>query len=175
MTIPAAHTIEAETIEESQLRQLLDRIDGTALIDAPPGLSDNVHTILSVVDEILVVTNPEIPAVSDAVKVSEAIKEMHGGRDNCWTVITKADELTAEVSDTEVQEALEMPIIARIPYDRQLKRAIQEQQPVVQYAPEARSAIAYSQLAADMANAEYEPPTLAPAKRALRSLKGKLP
>ncbi|MDY6774136.1 MAG: AAA family ATPase, partial [Candidatus Nanohaloarchaea archaeon] len=54
MVIPSTHTIDAERIKRSKLKGVIERVNGTVIIDAPPGLSEDVKTIVSVADEVLV-------------------------------------------------------------------------------------------------------------------------
>lgn len=176
MVMPSTHAIKEERLEKDKLQNIIDNIDvdGSVLIDAPPGLTENVHTILDVADEILLVTNPEIPAVTDAVKVMEAIKQKQGHKDNVKPVLTKHDETRKEVDDSEAEMALEVPIFSKIPYDKDLKDSIFMQTPVVHYSPYSKSAIGYRRLAAKLTENYYEPPKLAPLKRWKHKLKRKI-
>ncbi|MDY6774135.1 MAG: hypothetical protein SVS85_02945, partial [Candidatus Nanohaloarchaea archaeon] len=108
---------------------------------------------------------PEIPAVTDAVKVCEAVEEIKGDRSDCFGVLNKWDESSKGVNQSEVEDALEIPVVSRIPYDRELQDAIFDQLPVVQHRPYARSSLEYRKLAAWIADTDYEPPKLAPMKR----------
>ncbi len=172
MVMPSSHAIREEAIQQEQLQQVVDGIDGTVIIDAPPGLGQSVYSILDVADEILVITNPEIPAVSDAVKVSEAIQELKGSREDAHAVVTKSNEVNKEVNLSEVEMALELSTVAEVPYDRMLKRSIFDQTPVIHHTPHARSAIEYRKLAAWMADTEYRPPKSARIKRVMDSVTG---
>jgi MinD-like ATPase involved in chromosome partitioning or flagellar assembly len=67
--------------------------------------------------------------------------------------------------------ALEVPIVSRIPYDKEIKESIFEQVPVVRYSPYSNSAIQYRKLAAKMKGYEYTPPKFAAIKRFLNKFK----
>lgn len=171
MVIPSMHTLKDEKIDYKKFKKILDRLDGVVLIDAPPGLNENLHTIIELSDEIIIVTNPEIPAVADAIKVVEIVKEKKGSAENCWCVLTKVDEIRHELSEGEIEMALEIPIISRIPYDKELKKSIFERVPVIHYNPYSASAIEYKKLAAWLVGKEYEPPKFAPLMRLIRGLR----
>ncbi|MFB6076749.1 MAG: P-loop NTPase, partial [Candidatus Nanohaloarchaea archaeon] len=175
MVLPAAHTMHEEVIDRTELERVLDRLHGTVLIDAPPGLDRNVHTIMDVADEIIIVTNPEIPAVSDAVAVAEAVRMEHDSGGDASAVVTKADELAAEVTETQIESALDVPVIGTVPYDYSLKEAINAQEPVLYHTPHARSAIAYRDLAAWIAGTAYRPPSFSRVKRVIDSVQRRFP
>lgn len=173
MVMPSSHAIKDETMDYKKFKKILDRLDGIVLIDAPPGLNENLHTIIDLSDEVLVVTNPEIPAVADAIKIVEVVKKKKGHAENCWCVLAKADEVKLQLNEGEIEMALEIPIVSRIPYDKELKRSIFERIPVVRYNPYSSSAIEYRKLAAWLINQDYEPPKLAPIMRVLGKIRGK--
>ncbi len=174
MVIPSTHAIYEEHLHPRRLKQLLERIDGTVIIDAPPGLTDNVYTVLDVADEVIIVTNPEIPAVTDAVKLVEAAKEIRGGLDNCWVVVNKAREVGKEVMEPEIEMALDLPLASIIPYDAAVKEAVHEQNPVIHYAPHSPAAVEYRKLAAWLVGREHEEHPLTPLKRFLHNVKNRL-
>lgn len=173
MVMPSAYTIKDEIMDPKKFMKILDRLDGIVLIDAPPGLNENLHTIIDLSDEVIVVTNPEIPAVADAIKIVEIVKNKKGNTENCWCVLAKADEVKYELNEGEIEMALEIPIVSKIPYDRDLKRSIFERLPVVRYSPYSSSAIEYRKLAAWLINQNYEPPKFAPIMRFLGKIKGR--
>ncbi|UCG95916.1 MAG: P-loop NTPase [archaeon] len=173
MVMPSSHTIKDENIDRRKFKKILNRLDGIVLIDAPPGLNENLHTIIDLSDEVIVVTNPEIPAVADAIKIVEIVKEKKGGTENCWCVLAKVDEIKKQLNEGEIEMALELPIISRIPYDRELKKSIFDRVPVVRHSPYSSSAIEYRKLAAWLTNQSFEPPRYATVMRFLGKLRGR--
>jgi septum site-determining protein MinD len=173
MVMPSSHTLKDENIDHRKFKKILDRLDGIVLIDAPPGLNENLHTIIDLSDEVIVVTNPEIPAVADAIKIVEVVKKKKGSAENCWCVLAKMDEIKKQLNEGEIEMALEVPIVSKIPYDRELKRSIFDRVPVVRYNPFSLSAIEYRKLAAWLINQNYEPPKYAPIMRMFGKIRGR--
>ena len=173
MVMPSRHALKDEVINYDKFKTILNRLDGIVIIDAPPGLNENLHTIVDLSDEVIVVTNPEIPAVADAIKIVEIVNKKKGDSENCWCVLAKADEVKNQLNEGEIEMALEIPIVSKIPYDRELKRSIFDRTPVVRNNPYARSSIEYRRLAAWLINESYEPPKFAPFMRAMRKIKGR--
>ena len=172
MVMPSTHAIREKEIKREKLRSITDNINGTVLIDAPPGLTKNVYNILAVADEIIIVTNPEIPAVTDAVKVTKAVEKVKGSRQDVKCIVTKADEINHEIKESEIHMALEVPVVSKVPYDKHLKKSIFDRNPVVDHVPHTKSAIEYKRLAAQMTDNEYQPPKMAGLKRILTKFKG---
>ena len=173
MVMPSRHAIKDEIINYEKFKKILDRLDGIVLIDAPPGLNENLHTIINLSDEVIVVTNPEIPAVADAIKIVEVVKKKKGNIENCWCVLAKANEVKHQLNEGEIEMALEIPIVSKIPYDKDLKRSIFERVPVIRYNPYSTSAIEYRKLAAWLINQDYEPPKYASIARFLGKIRGR--
>ncbi len=173
MVMPSKHAIKDDIINYNKFKKILNRLDGVVIIDAPPGLNENLYTIIDLSDEVIVVTNPEIPAVADAIKIVEVVKKKKGDTENCWCVLAKADEVKDQLNEGEIEMALEIPIVSRIPYDRELKRSIFERVPVVRYNNYSSSAIEYKKLAAWLVNQNYEPPKYASLMRLMGKLRGR--
>ncbi len=173
MVMPSTHAIKEDSIDSRKFKKILERLEGVVLIDAPPGLNENLHTIIELSDEVIVVTNPEIPAVADAIKIVEVVKKKKGSSENCWCVLAKADEVKHQLNEGEIEMALEIPIVSRIPYDKELKRSIFERVPVVRFNPYSSSAIEYRKLAAWLINQSYEPPRYAPILRMFGKIRGR--
>ena len=173
MVMPSTYTIKDEIMDPKKFMKILDRLDGIVLIDAPPGLNENLHTIIDLSDEVIVVTNPEIPAVADAIKIVEVVKSKKGNSENCWCVLAKADEVKHQLNEGEIEMALEIPIVSKIPYDKDLKKSIFERVPVVRNSPYSTSAVEYKKLAAWLINQNYEPPKYASVMRFLEKIRGR--
>ena len=165
MLIPSSLALEQEGLDREKFKRLLDRLSGYVIIDAPPGLNEDVHTIIDVSDELLIVTNPEIPAVADAMRVAEAIRRKKGEEAALGIVLTKSENASYEVSEREIESATELPILVKVPHDRETKKSIASRIPLVHYNPHAKAAIEYRRLAAIILGEDYKPPFFAPIRR----------
>ena len=91
-------------------------------IDSPPGLGPEIVPILDICDELLVVTNPEIPAVTDGLRAIEISK-----RENVpilGIVLNKIRGEKYELSIPEVESVFNIPIIATIPEDTKVREGL---------------------------------------------------
>jgi len=137
---------------------LLDLFGSTdfILLDTPAGLETGAKSVLDVGEEVLIVTNPETPALTDALKT---VRMAHrSGSYVIGCVLNKYMESEKMVSVEDVENMLDIPVIAKIPYDHEVRFSIQQKAPVVLRKPDSPAARAYMKLAADIAGVEYDLP-----------------
>jgi len=127
------------------------------LLDTPAGLETGAKSVLDVGEEVLIVTNPETPALTDALKT---VRMAHrSGSYVIGAVLNKYIESEQMVKEEDVVNMLDIPVIAKIPYDDQVRYSIQQKAPIVLRKPNSPAAIAYKQLAADIAGVEIQVPS----------------
>ena len=138
-----------------RLKSVLSDLSGIVLIDSPPGLREDALLVLKASDELLIVTNPEIPAVTDALKVIKVAREM--GKEPIGIVVNRARD-KFELSSEEIEEMCDLKVIGKVPEDRDVKRSMFEKTPMVSLKPYAASSIEFNRIAATLIGADYTPP-----------------
>lgn len=138
-----------------RLKSVLSDLNGIVLIDSPPGLREDALLVLKACDELLIITNPEIPAVTDALKVIKVAREM--GKEPLGIVVNRVKD-KFELTTEEIEEMTDLKVIGRIPEDKNIKRSMFEKTPIVHLKPHSKSAIEFNKLAAALIGAEYSPP-----------------
>jgi MinD-like ATPase involved in chromosome partitioning or flagellar assembly len=68
------------------------------------------------------------------------------------------DEGRHELTNYEVEQLVELPIISRIPRDREVLRSLSAKLPAVDISPKSRASREFSRLAAYLVGEEYRPP-----------------
>ncbi len=136
---------------------LLDLIGTTeiVLLDIGAGINTETRHALQAADEVLLVTTPDILAVSDAIKTMALAEE--AGIPVIGAVLNRTTGAKAELSAANVKALLGTNILGSIPEDNSMKQAIVMKQPLVHSHPEAPAAIGFRQLAAFMLGQRYEP------------------
>ncbi len=159
LVVPAGLSFnEMKNIDIDRLSNVLSDLSGktdTIIVDCAAGLGREATTAMKFSDEMLVVTNPELPAVADAlkaIKIAEKNKVMPIG-----TVVNRVTNHRHEMSVKEIEEMLGIPVISAIPEDIWVKRAIAARKPVVNFRPSAPASIEMKSLAAKLAGIEYNP------------------
>ena len=130
---------------------------GTAdavILDTPAGLEKGAKAVLDAAEEVIMITNPELPAVKDALKTIRIAQK--SGSNVLGAVINKVHGKHWELSARAIEHELELPILAKIPYDISVQHAIRAKKPVVLHNPHSPAAKEFTKLAADLFDIEHE-------------------
>ncbi len=163
--IPSSIKVESMDSDISKLKDMLKWIDGTVIVDAPPGLDKYSRKVLEACDDIVLVTNPEIPTVTNALKVGRVATDMK--KNLLGVVVNRVSGSKCELSVPEVEMMCECPVLGTIRDDPIVKQSIFEKVPVVANKPYSSTSIQYKKLAAKMIGKTYEPPRYLSIKKML--------
>jgi len=142
-------------IKPSMLKTNLHKIQEDmdfVVIDCAAGFSSDSLAALNASDEVLIVTNPELPAVTDALKT---IKLAEDAGKHVLGVVLARKKGKLEMRPEAVERLLDKPIISVIPEDMKIKEALIKQDAVINIYPRSESAIAYKRLAAGLIGEKY--------------------
>lgn len=156
--LPASISLQAlKDTNPEKLRKVLHELKGTTdfvIIDSAAGLGREALAALDAADELLIITNPELSAVTDAlktIKLAQQLKKPIRG-----VVLAKVNSKNPDLTIDTIESVLEVPIISVIPEDRDIKFSIAQKQAVVNSHPDSAAAISYKKLAADLIGKKYE-------------------
>ena len=156
--VPAGISInELKNTNPSNLRRVLRGLSGTtdiAIIDSAAGLGREALLAMESGDEILIITNPELPAITDALKTIKVAEEL--GKKIIGVVLTRTNMNDGDISVKNVEAMLDKPVIAIIPEDKSVREALTMKDVVVYTHPKSGAAIEYKRLAAFLLGREYE-------------------
>jgi len=115
------------------------------LIDSPSGLSYEVEQVLKNSDEALIIVNPNLSSVMDALKTIELAK----AHNNTITgiVLNMSNKGKDELKPKEIEKILDVPIISNIRYNKKVKKATHKQGPLNYLYKRSRSAKEFQQVA----------------------------
>ncbi len=125
-----------------KLRKMADYI----IYDSAAGLGQEALAAIESGDEMIIVTNPEIPAVTDALKASKVIEEL--GKSVRGVIITRVKGLKTEMPIANVRDMLELPILGVIPEDKNMQVALVMKDALIHTHPRSKAARAYRRIAA---------------------------
>jgi septum site-determining protein MinD len=137
-----------------KLRRLADFI----IFDSAAGLGDEAVSAIEAADELIIVTNPEIPAVTDALKTLKLAEEL--GKEVRGVIVTRVRGRKTEMSISNIRDMLELPILGVVPEDKNVQAALRGKDALLHIYPNSRAAIAYKKVAARIAGVEYQQPNL---------------
>ena len=137
-----------------KLRKMADFV----IYDSAAGLGEEAIAAIVAADEIIIVTNPEIPAVTDALKTSKLVEQL--GKEVKGVIVTRKSNSKTEMPISNIKDMLELPIIGVVPEDQKIKSALVMKDAVIHTHPYSKSAIAYKKIAAKIAGVQYREPSL---------------
>lgn len=139
-----------------QLKEIKKDLKGCAeyvLIDSAAGLGEEAIATIQMADEIIIVTNPEMPAIADALKTIKAAEQFK--KPILGVIVTRVKKNKIEMQPETVKEMLEVPVLGMIPEDITVSKALSTRNAVVHIYPKSKSARAYKELASKLTGKPY--------------------
>jgi len=156
--IPSSLSIkELNKIKPEKLKNFKDdfkKISNYVIVDCAAGLGLEAVSAIEMADEIILVTNPEMPAITDAlktIKLAEQLKKEIKG-----IIITKVKKNGVEMQPETVKEMLEVPVLGMIPEDISVSESLNLKDAVVHTHPKSKAARAYKEIASRILEVEYD-------------------
>ena len=143
--IPASLSLkETEKIDYkkfSELTRKLKKLTNHVFIDAAAGLGEEARAAITSADEIIIITNPEMSAVTDALKTIKLSEEMN--KPVKGVIVTRYQGQRTEMPISNIKDMLEAPIIGIIPEDIAVKESQVMKNAVIHTHPSSMSAQQY--------------------------------
>ena len=152
--IPASPSYnEFQKTNSQELTEIFEHLDEMAdlvLVDSPSGLGYEVNQVLKNCDEALIVVNPNLSSVMDALKTIQLAKM----NNNFITgiILNMTHRGRNEMKQREVEEILGYPIIANIKHDRKVRKSVHLQAPLNYLYPRSKSAKEFTKVAELLCN-----------------------
>ena len=115
------------------------------LIDAPNGLRSETVAAIRAGKELLLVTTPEVTAVSDAMKTRIAAEFL--GLKPIGIVLNQVHGDEYEIKKYEIEDLMNLRVLAEIPYDNKARGALREGIPLLEFDPKSKASKAIKKLA----------------------------
>jgi septum site-determining protein MinD len=125
----------------AELKDMADFI----ILDSAAGFSEEAIATIDAGEEIIVVTNPEMPAVTDSLKAVKVAREMK--KEVKGIIVARHKGEDYELSLASIKSMLEAPIIGVIPEDAAVKKALNRRDAVVHTHPKSKVARKYNEVA----------------------------
>jgi septum site-determining protein MinD len=123
------------------------------LIDSAAGLGHEALAALDAADEVLIVTNPELPALTDALKLRKFAEKF--STHNLGVVVNRVKGEDNEYHVNDIENFLDAPVLGVIPEDVAVRDAIAMKNPVVISRPRSKAALQMKALAAKLIGKEF--------------------
>lgn len=148
---------DLKRVDPLKMERVLKDIDGLfefIILDGAAGLGKEAYAAIKVADEVIVVTNPEMPAVTDALKTIKYCQELK--KPVLGILVAKTNARNADMSLKDIEELLETNIISVVPEDHAVKFALAKKDSVIHTHPDSAASIQFKKLAAELAGIDYE-------------------
>ena len=157
--IPASLSLEdLIDLDINKLNSALENLENTdiLLLDSAPGFGREAMSVLKASEEVIFVTIPYLNAIADVVRGYKIIKQL--GIKPLGIVLNMVKKDLNQLTETEVEELTELPVIASVPFDKNVEKSLVEGIPVVLYKEYSPASIAIMKLAANLLFEPYTPP-----------------
>ena len=124
------------------------------IVDSSAGLGNETLSVLDLADEIIIVSNPEMPAITDALKTIKIAAQMN--KPIKGVIMTRVRKNKTEMQPEMVREMLEVPILGMIPEDIVVQEALSLKNAVVHTHPKSNPSRAYKEIAARIMGVSYD-------------------
>lgn len=136
--LPASlETDDLKDVDILKLPEKLNKLNSNILIDSAPGLGREGIAAISSADEILFVTQPFSNAVIDIYRAKRIVEKMN--KNILGLVVNGRKGLKHELTDEEIEQLTEIPIIGTIPYDVEIEKSLTAKLPLALYNPRTKT------------------------------------
>jgi len=172
---PSAHAGVAFIPASEELRDIIS-IDFDKLVKhvnkiSRSGVFDYISVLRSA-DEILFVTDPTIPNITDIVRCYEYLNMVRTKKVSI--VFNKVREKEFELKFKDAEKFFEAPILGAIPFDENIMDSTAQGIPFLNYMPDSPTAHNFVSVAANLAGIPYKPKSSSRVKRIFRKLEKKI-
>jgi septum site-determining protein MinD len=127
-------------------------------LDSAAGFGKEAMSTIMASDEILFVTNPDVPSVSDIIKGKEIVERLN--KDVVGIVINRASRKKYELNRHEIENLAEIPVLEMIPEDQNVIKSIARKKPIVLDKPYSKASLGYLKLGGKLIGEDYQPTRL---------------
>jgi septum site-determining protein MinD len=154
--IPGSLSItDLEGMKLSKMKKIRELDTDYVILDGGAGLGGEAIKVMEQSDELFIVTNAELPAITDALKTVKLASEM--GKDVRGIIVTRVKQDDLDISVANIESLLEKPVVAVVDEDDSLREALSLKDVVVHTHPHSSAARSYLKFTANMCGAVLAP------------------
>ena len=154
--IPASISLDdLINVDPDNLKRVFNDLTGVdiALVDSSAGLGSTTISTLNAVDDVLIITNPELPSVTDALKTIKLAEKF--GKNVIGVIVTRVSD-KLDMSIKNIETMLDKKVIGIVPEDKSIKSALVKKDAVIHTHPNSNAAVAYKKIAAKLIGKHYQ-------------------
>ena len=132
-----------------ELKKLADYV----LLDSSAGLGIEAESSINACDEIILITQAEMPAITDTLKASKLADYLN--KNIKGFIITRHQARRTEMPLSNIKEMLEIPHLGTVPEDKNMQKALVLKDAIIHTHPRSRASKAYNEIAKKFLGAQY--------------------
>jgi septum site-determining protein MinD len=148
---------ELSKLKSSKLKSLkkdFAKLADYIILDSAAGLGEEALSAVDLSNELIIITNPEMPAITDALKLIKLAEQKK--KPITGVIVSRVRKNESEMTPEAVKDMLGAPILGMIPEDILLQVALKEKDAIVHTHPKSTPARAYKEIAANLIGTEYD-------------------
>lgn len=139
---------------KDKLRSVRNKYDYVVL-DSSPSMGEDTLAVMLASDGILIVTTPDHPTLSATLKAAKLAKQR--GTPIEGLILNKVYNKDFELTIKDIESTTDIPILAVIPHDINMLRALSENKMFTDYKPKSKGSEEFRRLAATIIGEKYAP------------------
>ena len=157
--MPASLSAKRPEVDYDRLRAKLSQISENydyILLDGSAGVDDETKASIRSSDEVVVVTNPDIPSITSAIKVIETVKDF--GIPVRGIILNKIHGADYEATGREIEASTDQKLIGMVRFDKIVPESISSSTPIFLYSPNSSPTISILEIASSLTGLPFEKP-----------------
>ncbi|MBI2547659.1 MAG: P-loop NTPase [Candidatus Aenigmarchaeota archaeon] len=146
-------------IELAKFKKHLSKLEKNAdfvILDAAPGLGKEALFVMDACKEILFVTSPHVPMISDVVRCKEVLRQF--GEKKMSILTNMVTYGTQELKKNVIEELTGLPVLGEVPHDSNVMQSMIMKYPLLEYKPNSLASINFMRIASLLTEKDYEIP-----------------
>jgi septum site-determining protein MinD len=124
------------------------------IIDSAPGKYEETLKELTSMDDIIIITTPDMIAITDALRTITVAKQYK--KNILGVILTRVGNNQHEIRKENVESMLGVNVLASVPEDKNIPLSVKVNCPVVNTSPDSDASVAYKKVAAKILGSNYE-------------------
>lgn len=141
-------TKELKKIKHENLTNLgkqLKKLTNQIILDSSAGLGKEAEAVINAADEIILVTQPEMPSVTDALKSAKLAEQLK--KPMTGFILARHKGKKTELPLDNIKDLLELPLLGIIPEDKNMQKALSLKNAIVHTHPRSKASKSYMEIA----------------------------
>ncbi len=150
-------TKELEGVDIEKLQSVVFSFYGSAdfvILDSAAGLGREALSSIQSAEEIILITNPDLPSVTDALKTAQLAEEQD--KKIIGVIVNRSTGESHELQEDEIEKLLNHKIISVIPDDKNISKSISVKVPIFSSNPNSPASIEFNRIAHFLVGKDFD-------------------